>query len=367
MRTSLFIFVAILAFFTFTHCTTTVEPIVTEVQWITTSLSGTVIDESNRPLAQATVTAYGQTVLTDAQGVFTIQSVRVPEDRCTVSVRRSGYVGMTRGASPIANGSTMVRMMLLRDTLTAVLSSAQGGIVTTDVGATVQFQQEGFRTNDGKPYNGEVRVMARFLDPRREQYFDVFPGDLNGTRTDGSPSGMISYGVMLVEMRSPQGDTLNVRSDRPSTISIPIATDDVATAPETLPLWSMDEATGLWREESVARKVGNRYIGQVQHFSFWNYDRPSYFGYAQGQVTIQGDFMRNARVYAGERLDTRGNVIPFNTAYTDQRGQFRMNIASNRIIYVQVDITPNLRSKVIEIPPVSAQQTRNLGVVNVTN
>ncbi len=367
MRTSFLFLAAIVIAFIFTHCTKTVDPIIIEVPMITTSISGTVVDESNRPIAQATISAYGQTVMTDAQGLFTIQSVRVPEDRCTVAVRRQGYMGMKRGASPIANGTTVVRMMLLRDTVTATLSSVQGGTVTTDVGATVQFQQQGFRTNNGASYTGEVRVMARYLDPRREQYFDVFPGDLNGTRTDGSSSGMISYGVMVVEMRTPQGDTLNVQSDRPATISIPIDPEVVATAPETLPLWSMDETTGLWREEAVAQKIGNRYVGQVRHFSSWNYDYPAIFGYAQGQVALRGDLIRNARVYAGERLNVQGNVIASNTAFTDSQGNFRMNVASNRTLYIQVEIAPNVRSAPITVSALRGQESRNLGRVNITN
>ena len=39
-----------------------------------------------------------------------------------------------------------------------------------------------------------------------------------------------------------------------------------------MPLWYFDEVAGLWKEQGFSRKVGNRYIGNVSHFTIWNND-----------------------------------------------------------------------------------------------
>jgi hypothetical protein len=37
-------------------------------------------------------------------------------------------------------------------------------------------------------------------------------------------------------------------------------------------LWHFDETAGYWKEDGVAAKVGNNYVGTVSHFSWWNCD-----------------------------------------------------------------------------------------------
>jgi hypothetical protein len=46
------------------------------------------------------------------------------------------------------------------------------------------------------------------------------------------------------------------------------------TAPDTIKLWYFDEEVGYWKEDGEAVKVGNKYIGEVTHFTWWNCDVP---------------------------------------------------------------------------------------------
>jgi len=63
---------------------------------------------------------------------------------------------------------------------------------------------------------------------------------------------------------------------------MPIASSQLSFAPNTIPLWYLDETTGLWKEEGMATKTGSSYVGTVQHFSTWNCD------YSGPKATISG-------------------------------------------------------------------------------
>lgn len=55
-------------------------------------------------------------------------------------------------------------------------------------------------------------------------------------------------------------------------MTVTIDAAQTAIAPANIPLWSFNEFTGIWQEEGSAAKVGNTYVGNVSHFSWWNCD-----------------------------------------------------------------------------------------------
>jgi hypothetical protein len=59
----------------------------------------------------------------------------------------------------------------------------------------------------------------------------------------------------------------------------------IAIAPESIPLWFFDENVGYWKEQGEAVKIGNRYIGEVTHFTWWNCDLP--IDYIEACVVLQ--------------------------------------------------------------------------------
>jgi hypothetical protein len=78
--------------------------------------------------------------------------------------------------------------------------------------------------------------------------------------------------MIAVELQSPSGEQLQIASGKKANLSMRIPASLTASAPQTLPLWSLKETDGLWREEGSAVKNGNYYEGEVSHFSFWNCD-----------------------------------------------------------------------------------------------
>ena len=67
------------------------ESVPPDTESVTTTISGTVLDESNAPIVGAEIKSAGQTAVTNASGGFTLSSIKVPKSRFVVNVAKSGY------------------------------------------------------------------------------------------------------------------------------------------------------------------------------------------------------------------------------------------------------------------------------------
>jgi hypothetical protein len=78
--------------------------------------------------------------------------------------------------------------------------------------------------------------------------------------------------MIAVEMNTPDGDKLKFAEGAQATLEMIIPASMTDKAPSSIPLWYFDEVEGIWKEEGMATKSGDRYVGSVNHFSFWNCD-----------------------------------------------------------------------------------------------
>ena len=81
-----------------------------------------------------------------------------------------------------------------------------------------------------------------------------------------------SYGMLAVVLESTGGEKLQIITGNTASLIIPIPSSKVSSAPATISLWYIDEVSGIWKEQGTAKKNGNNYTGDVQHFSYWNAD-----------------------------------------------------------------------------------------------
>ena len=239
------------------------------------SISGRVLDRNNVPVSQAEVKAGASTARTDVNGYFTLSNVRLPKNAAYVKVDKSGYFQGSRTFIASEGAMNYVSIRLIPKELTGSFSAASGGLVNLSSGSSISFQPNSVAdaaTNSA--YTGTVAVSAFFIDPSQPGFVSIMPGDLRGTTTSGEERGLQSFGMMAVELTGSGGQKLQLSNGKPATINFNIPAALLSSAPSTIPLWYFDEGTGLWKQEGSANKQGNKYIGTVNHFSFWNCDAP---------------------------------------------------------------------------------------------
>lgn len=236
----------------------------------TSNFAGKIVDENNNPISGVTIEMSGMTIMTDASGKFNLSNVSVKERFAYMTAKKVGFMNGSRMVTP-HEGVNEVTIMLLTKNVVATIATGVTSIVTIPGGTKVTFDGE-FVTENGNSYQGNVKIAAHYLSPSDPDVTKKMPGDLVGLRTDGSISGMATFGMVNVELYGDNDQKLQLASGHVANISMPIASAQLASANETMPLWYFDEVAGLWKEQGFSRKIGNRYIGNVSHFTLWNND-----------------------------------------------------------------------------------------------
>lgn len=237
-----------------------------------TTVAGFINDENNKPVAGAQVVAGSKQTITDEYGYFKITNVSLGKVAGFIKIVKNGYFTTYRAFNTVENKENFVRVKLLTKTETGIIDANSGGTVTAPDGAKVTFPANGIITaSNGNTYTGQVHVSVRLIDVASTNDLQLStPGDSRGLDTSGYLKSLKSYTSIAVELTGASGERLQIATGSSATVSMPIAPALLATAPSSIALWSLDETTGLWKEESKAERVGSNYVGAVKHFSFWD-------------------------------------------------------------------------------------------------
>ncbi|RZN84479.1 MAG: carboxypeptidase regulatory-like domain-containing protein [Winogradskyella sp.] len=261
---------------------------------ISASFLGRVVDENNNPIEGVNIQIENATAITDAFGVFSIRDANVYERFAYIRAEKIGYINGSRALVPSESEINQVQIMLLEKTVTETISSGESSTVSLSNGSEITFDGN-FVSASGATYLGPVNVTLKHLSPDDDNMSAMMPGMLYAQNASGNDVALETYGMLAVELSTSGGEPLQLAENSKSRITIPLATD-VTNPPATIPLWYFDENVGYWKEDGGAILQGNQYIGEVSHFTFWNYDYP--YPAVNLCITLR---------------DTNGNILP-NTA-----------------------------------------------------
>lgn len=233
------------------------------------AFKGLVVNEENQPLAGVTVKMSGKTTTTDADGVFTLSNVSVKERFAYLTAEKAGYLSGSRTLMTHESLNTLKIMLVAPTTFTV-----QSGVASSvTVGNTTVKFDGAFSTENGQPYNGAVKVLTSDMPANDPYVFDKMPGSLFAVDAQGQYKGLETFGMVTVELKGANNQKLQLTNGHKAEISMNITTQaQLQRAPETMPMWWFDEVAGMWKEEGFSTKVGNKYVGNVSHFTRWNND-----------------------------------------------------------------------------------------------
>jgi hypothetical protein len=250
------------------------DPVIETPLPITAHLQGNVFDENNAPASGVTVKVSSKTAITDSKGYFRIMSAALDKRSSVVTAEMNGYFKAYRTFSA-TSGTNHIEFKLTKRSLSGTIDGATGGEVSLSNGAKVQLPASSVViASTGAAYTGTVNVYAAFIDPTDAEIGRTVPGSFMANNASNTRVILESYGMMAVELSTTSGEKLQIKTGSTSKLTMPIPTSLQGSAPASIPLWYVDEQTGIWQEEGTASKSGSLYVGEVKHYTYWNCDIP---------------------------------------------------------------------------------------------
>jgi hypothetical protein len=284
---------------------------------VTASVQGKVLDENGLPVQGAAVTSGTASTTTDINGTFSFSGIQLSSRFGYVKVTRTGYFTGSRSIITSTANSSFISIQLIPRSSKGSFTASSGGAIKVQTGDTALFPAGAVvNAATSASYTGDVNVYATYIDPASTDLYKKMPGDMRGIGTDGKETLLKTFGIVAIEMEGSAGEKLQLAAGKKATLTWDIPSALQATAPNTLPLWYFDDATGKWMEEGTVSRVGNNYVGQVGHFTYWNIGLP--MGYVNYKVRLK-DQNGNAMAYTYVYFKTQGAYAsPGN--YTDSSG-----------------------------------------------
>lgn len=326
---------------------------------VTGNLTGKVLDENNNPVAGATVRTGSQSATTDARGLFRFNNVQLDKFASLVTVEKNGYFKSYRVFSASAR-TNFVKIKLIPRLLSGNIDAASGGSVTLPDNSRITLPAASVIVQStGLPYTGSIKIFASVIDPTSPDIMETVPGSFQANDSNNYRVILKSYAMMAVELEGSGGEKLQLATGKKATVRFTIPVSLRGSAPVNIPLWSVNEATGIWKQEGSAAKTGDYYEGEVSHFSFWNCDIniPTIF-LELSVATAEGPLP-----YTKVKI-TRINNGGYSYGYTDSLGYVGGLVPKNEPLLLEILNNCNQVVYSQNIGPYSSNT--NLGTITIT-
>jgi hypothetical protein len=238
---------------------------------IVSTIIGTVTDLENKPVEGATVQIYSKTVKTDKYGIFVFKNIAMDQQGTYIRVQKEGFILSGDYVYPSENTTNYSYIVLLPLHKNNLLDGKLGGTVDAIGGGRIKFQEGSIIDKDQQPYLDIVYVSAYYLDPKNPRLSDLMIGGLIADDKKNNTVALGTYGMIAVELRDKNGNEVFLDPNKKATITLPIPNGVSVDQVET---WSFDEIKGRWKEEGLSKRIDNKLVFEVSHFSFWNCDAP---------------------------------------------------------------------------------------------
>jgi hypothetical protein len=327
------------------------------------SVAGTIVDDRDNPLGGVTVRAAGKSLITDLQGYFRFDSIMLDKSASLVTAEHTGYFKAFRVFPAGSNDLETIRIKLIPKDKTGTVAGSSGGSVTLPDNAQITLGAGAVINKlTNQPYTGTVSVYAATIDPTAADIGERVPGSFLAVDKNNQRVVLRSYGMMNMELEGASGEPLQLAPGKKASVKFAIPTSQVAQAPATIDLWSVDETTGLWKDENLtATKSGNFYVAEVTHFSSWNCDIPD--PTVLLIFTLRGpggDTIKLTPV----RIRTTGPDPWSAQGYSDLTGEVKGNVPMGKPLHVEV--RDNCHHIVYEQDVPALYEDKDLGVVTIT-
>lgn len=222
----------------------------------------------------------GQTVGSNSELLVTVEN---NERSGVFRISKEGYLDAIVYLSGVSGDRS--RPVVLQQTPQAIQADATtGGTYASAKGALVSIDPTSLVDANGQRVDGSFELYVSTVDISDPVERNAFPGSFAGlARDDTEPGRLLSYGVMTVDLVQ-NGQDLQLAEGQTAQLTLPIFASHFPNGNEIvigdeITFWILNEATGIWDEESVGTVVeaplsptGLALQATTTHFTTFNAD-----------------------------------------------------------------------------------------------
>ncbi|CAN5259907.1 hypothetical protein BH10PSE17_BH10PSE17_12510 [soil metagenome] len=221
---------------------------------------------------------------TDSTGVADITLDRVP--MLVLRLTKAGYADQMQviqlPTTSSGTGTRITVVMSARDAAQTLAGAHVGGSFFGRAGATITLPADALVNAAGVVVTGAVPISMTTVDPTLKGG-GGFPGRFDGVTPDGATTPIVSFGTVEFVLGE-ASNRLQLAPGKTATIELPVMANrkldgSAVAVGDVIPLWSLDETTGVWIQEGTGTIVANAGAASglamravVSHFSWWNTD-----------------------------------------------------------------------------------------------
>lgn len=325
---------------------------------------GKVTDLANNPVSNVKVSVGDQNSTTNDQGWFSISNVAAGSKEL-ITFSKNGSVTTYKVTDVQVGTSSFIETAISNVGSTASLNAATGGTATTLDNSSIAVGANSLVNSQNSTFTGNAVVSITAFDPSDENQLNAFPGEFQGTSAQNETGPIKSFGFMDVSVTDQNGQELQLLPGKTAqiSISVPNSMRSNATSMGTCPLWYFNPRTGMWHEEGIGTYNPSLgcFVGNVSHFSTWNYDIRYPAGYVSGRVVdsngspIQGAEIRCWGVGWYQQRWASGETS------TNTDGIFTRIPAEVGVVFKYQASKGGHKSAILQAGPLAQNETRDVG------
>ena len=277
----------------------------------TTSINLNITDTSGVPVESVSITVLkadssnkvSAEVVSTGNGKYEVSDIPEQTD-LVLQLYKSGYSSQIKPLTTLSAGTitTAYQTVMIKQQEPISFSVDTDAQINGKHGARVEVSASAFVDQNGNLVSGDIELHMTPVDVSTAAGIQAFPGSFSGILDDGSLTPVIvSFGTTEYNF-SQNGEALQLAPGQSAEIDMPMY---IATYPngnaikpgDEIPLWYLNETTGIWQQEGVgevvvnpASPIGLSMRATVSHFSWWNTDwfpeRDEYYTISMEMVLV---------------------------------------------------------------------------------
>lgn len=284
---------------------------------ITGNLDGLIVDEDQQPVVAALIEFGDLTTTTDENGVFSFDEAVALSTGSLIKVIKEGYYDGYKFISFDPGQNSIMKVELATKEIISEFQNSEEATINVN-GAQLFLPSNITTYANGSPYIGTVNVKAHWYDPADENSIAQMPGDLRGQNAEGLSIQLLNFGMMAVEISSDTGEELKLKDGMKAVLTFPIPSNAMGT--DQIPMWHLDEDSGIWIEEGMAVRMGSTMVAEVSHFSYWDCGYPFEKVYMRGRLV---SYPSNNPISGMPVIITDNDQMISGYGYTNNQGIFK--------------------------------------------